>query len=85
MKQETKLESVFKLFLSTDRLRQVMLNPFTIDGKTFATDAPTMVFCDNSKIDFEFTNNEKPINANEIINETNISEIINTLTIMIFI
>ena len=50
------LGDVFSLFCGTDAMRPVMLNPFMVGDKTYATDAYTLVRCDNDKIDFEFEN-----------------------------
>ncbi len=74
---KTALANVFQLFYSTDEMRPGMLNPFVVGNKTYATDGYTLVSCDNEKIDFEFQNNEKPLNVESVIPEPNTSEIIN--------
>jgi hypothetical protein len=74
--EERVLGNVFSLFYSTDVMRPVMLKPFVVGNKTYATDAYTLVRCDNDKIDFEFENNEKPLNIEGAIPEINTSEII---------
>ena len=71
------LGDVFSLFYGTDATRPVMLKPFVVGDKTYATDGYTLVRCDNRKIDFEFENNEKPLSVEAAIPETNTSEIIN--------
>lgn len=71
------LKEVFYLFCATDAFRPVMLNPFIVGNKTYATDAYTLVRCDNSKIEFSFINNEKPLNVEGVMPSLNISEIIN--------
>jgi hypothetical protein len=76
IKNKTTLEEVFRLFCGNDALRPVLLNPFVVGDKTYATDAYTMVCCDNDKIDFEFTNRETPLNVSNVIPENNTSEII---------
>jgi hypothetical protein len=54
-----------------------MLKPFIVGDKTYATDGYTMIMCDNDKIDFEFENNETPLNVKPVIPEPNTYEIIN--------
>jgi len=76
MKQKTKLNKVFDLFVGNDKQRPSMLSPFVIGDKTYATDAYTLVRCDNDKIDFEFDNKETPPSADKIIPLINTSEII---------
>lgn len=71
------LGDVFSLFCGTDTMRPVMLKPFIVGDKTYATDAYTLVRCDNDKIDFEFENKENPLNVEAAIPEINTSEIIN--------
>lgn len=71
------LGDVFSLFYGRDSMRPVMLNPFIVGDKTYATDAYTLVRCDNDKIDFEFENKEKPLDVEAAIPQINTSEIIN--------
>lgn len=70
------LGEVFSLFYGTDPMRPVMLKPFVIGNKTYATDAYTLICCDTDKIDFEYENNETPLNVESVIPEINTSEII---------
>lgn len=70
------LGDVFSLFYGTDPMRPVMLKPFVVGNKTYATDAYTMICCDTDKIDFEYENKETPLKVEAAIPEINTSEII---------
>jgi hypothetical protein len=70
------ISDVFSLFCGLDSMRPVMLKPFVVGNKTYATDATVLVRCDNDKIDFEFENNETPLNVEAAIPEINTSEIV---------
>lgn len=70
------LGDVFSLFYGTDPMRPVMLKPFVVGNKTYATDAYTLICCDTDKIDFEYENNETPLKVEAVIPEINTSEII---------
>jgi hypothetical protein len=67
---------VFSLFYGTDPMRPVMLKPFVVGNKTYATDAYTLICCDTDKIDFQYENNETPPKVEAAIPEINTSEII---------
>jgi len=70
------LSDVFSLFYGTDPIRPVMLKPFIVGNKTYATDGYTLICCDTEKIDFEYENNEPPLKVEAAIPEINTSEII---------
>lgn len=68
------LRDVFSLFLGNDHMRPVMLNPFEKKGKTYATDGYSLVCCNSDKINFEYINNEKPLNVENVVPLVNLSE-----------
>ena len=70
------LSDVFSLFYGTDINRPVMLKPFVVGDKTYATDAHTLICCDTDKIDFVYENNETPLKVEAAIPEINTSEIV---------
>lgn len=73
----TVLSDVFSLFYGNDPMRKVMLNPFEINGFTYATDAYTLVKCKSDIIDFEWENKEKPLSVDSAVPDYNTAEIIN--------
>lgn len=75
------LSDVFSLFLSKDKLRPVLQNPFKNNGKVVATDAYTLIYVNENDCDFEFTNEyeENAPNVDAVIPVINISEKINVL------
>ena len=73
----SKLKEVFDIFCGTDPNRPVMLAPFVVEDKTYATDAYGLVRCDNDKIDFDFVNNHKPLDVKAAMPKIHTSEIIN--------
>jgi excinuclease UvrABC ATPase subunit len=77
MKEKTKLEEVFSLFYSYDNSRPVMLNPFVVGDKTYATNGHILISCDSDKLDFEYENNEKPLDISKVVLEQNTYELIN--------
>ena len=70
------LFDAFRLFCGTDLLRPAMLKPFVVGNKTYATDAYTLIRCDNKNIDFKIEN-ESTLNVEAVIPTINTSEIIN--------
>ena len=74
--ESTVLSKVFSLFCSTDEMRPQLLKPFKNGNYTYATDGTIMVRCENERIDFEYENNETPPNAEKIVPEVNMSEIL---------
>ena len=53
-----------------------VLNPFEIDGFTYATDAHTLVKCKSKLVDFDWHNGETPLNVDNVVPQVNTSEII---------
>lgn len=76
LKSDETLAKVFSLFCSNDGMRPQLQKPFVVGSKTYATDSYTLIRCDNDKVNFEFENNEKPINVEAAIPQINTSEII---------
>ena len=54
--EKTQTEQIFSLFVGDHELRPIMLKPFEINGKTYATDSIAMIRTDNSNIDFVVEN-----------------------------
>lgn len=73
---ETTLSKVFSFFLSHDELRESLQNPFEINGYTYASDSYLLVRCKSEHIDFSYTNEHKPPNAESLIPKPNMSRLI---------
>jgi hypothetical protein len=70
------LEAVFQLFCVNDPLEPFMAKPFAVGNHTYATDRAALIRCDIDKIDFDYTNSEKPLNVQDVIPPINTSQII---------
>lgn len=58
-KEKTKIEQCFELFLGNDDYRPVFNSPIDYGDYVVATNAYSLIFCEKTKIDFEFQNEEK--------------------------
>lgn len=74
---KTKLNLIFDLFTNTDELRPVMLKPFELNNKIYATDGFTMIRINKNDCDFEINNELKPPNCEAVIPEENMNIILN--------
>lgn len=69
-----KQEQIFRLFTGKDELRPVFNNPFNYNGTVCATDGHKLICTSEKNINFNFTNDFKPLKLDNVIQEENCKE-----------